>query len=104
MTDEIKGTPGAGVWRSLGDFIRGQRELANPMRQLAEIAEISNRYLSQVERGLYKPSAEVLKEHRQRAAYLGGNDLHPSGAPRRHPGTARRAITASNTRSSWTRA
>jgi transcriptional regulator with XRE-family HTH domain len=55
--------PGANTaWRSLGDFIRAQRELANlSMRQLAEIAKISNPYLSQVERGLYKPSADVLK-------------------------------------------
>ncbi len=49
-------------WKNLGDFIRSQRELANlSMRQLADIAKISNPYLSQVERGLYKPSAEVLK-------------------------------------------
>ncbi len=41
---------------------RGQRELANlSLRQLADIAKVSNPYLSQVERGLYKPSAEVLK-------------------------------------------
>lgn len=61
MTDEEK-TVASGAWRSLGEFIRGQRELANlSMRQLAEIAKISNPYLSQVERGLYKPSAEVLK-------------------------------------------
>jgi transcriptional regulator with XRE-family HTH domain len=61
MSDEEKGGTG-GAWRSLGDFIRGQRELANlSMRQLAEIAKISNPYLSQVERGLYKPSADVLK-------------------------------------------
>jgi transcriptional regulator with XRE-family HTH domain len=53
----------AAAWRSLGDFIRSQRELANlSMRQLAEIAKISNPYLSQVERGLYKPSADVLKQ------------------------------------------
>jgi transcriptional regulator with XRE-family HTH domain len=52
-----------GPWSSLGAFIRGQRELANlSMRQLAEIAKISNPYLSQVERGLYKPSADVLKQ------------------------------------------
>ncbi len=51
------------AWSSLGDFIRSQRELANlSMRQLAEIAKISNPYLSQVERGLYKPSADVLKQ------------------------------------------
>ncbi len=61
MSDEEKDVAG-GAWRSLGDFIRGQRELANlSMRQLAEIAKISNPYLSQVERGLYKPSADVLK-------------------------------------------
>ncbi len=49
-------------WRNLGEFIRSQRELARlSMRQLAEIANISNPYLSQVERGLYKPSADVLK-------------------------------------------
>ena len=61
MSDEEKGVA-SGAWRSLGDFIRGQRELANlSMRQLAEIAKISNPYLSQVERGLYKPSADVLK-------------------------------------------
>jgi transcriptional regulator with XRE-family HTH domain len=60
VSDEEKGVGAA--WRSLGDFIRGQRELANlSMRQLAEIAKISNPYLSQVERGLYKPSADVLK-------------------------------------------
>jgi len=48
--------------KSLGDFIKSQRELANlSLRQLAEVAKISNPYLSQVERGLYKPSAEVLK-------------------------------------------
>jgi transcriptional regulator with XRE-family HTH domain len=60
---EEKNESGAGTaWRNLGEFIRSQRELANlSMRQLAEIAKISNPYLSQVERGLYKPSADVLK-------------------------------------------
>ncbi len=50
------------AWKTLGDFIKSQRELANlSLRQLAEVAKISNPYLSQVERGLYKPSADVLK-------------------------------------------
>ncbi|MHB8356246.1 MAG: helix-turn-helix domain-containing protein [Vulcanimicrobiaceae bacterium] len=50
------------AWKGLGDFIRSQRELANlSLRQLAEVAKISNPYLSQVERGIYKPSADVLK-------------------------------------------
>ncbi len=49
-------------WSSVGDFIRAQRELANlSLRQLAEMADISNPYLGQIERGVYKPSADVLK-------------------------------------------
>ena len=46
----------------LGEFIRLQRRLAQlSLRQLADLAEVSNAYLSQVERGLYRPSAQVLK-------------------------------------------
>jgi transcriptional regulator with XRE-family HTH domain len=46
----------------LGEFIRTQRERsAISMRKLAERAGISNPYLSQIERGLRKPSAEILK-------------------------------------------
>ncbi len=46
----------------LGEFIRVQRELAQlSLRQLADLAKVSNAYLSQVERGLYRPSAMVLK-------------------------------------------
>ena len=49
-------------WGGVGEFIKAQRELANlSLRQLAEMASISNPYLGQIERGLYKPSADVLK-------------------------------------------
>jgi transcriptional regulator with XRE-family HTH domain len=49
-------------FEQLGDFIRNQRRLADlSIRQLAEVARVSNPYLSQVERGIYKPSAEILK-------------------------------------------
>ena len=45
----------------IGSFIRAQREAAQvSIRQLAERAGVSNPYLSQIERGLRKPSAEVL--------------------------------------------
>jgi transcriptional regulator with XRE-family HTH domain len=48
--------------RALGDFIRSQRELTRKsLRSVADAAKISNAYLSQVERGLYKPSADVLR-------------------------------------------
>jgi transcriptional regulator with XRE-family HTH domain len=46
---------------ALGDIIRHQRELAEySMRHFAELAGISNPYLSQIERGLRAPSEQVL--------------------------------------------
>jgi transcriptional regulator with XRE-family HTH domain len=50
------------VAEPLGEFIRMQRRLGQlSLRQLADLADVSNAYLSQVERGLYSPSAHVLK-------------------------------------------
>jgi transcriptional regulator with XRE-family HTH domain len=47
----------------LGEYIREQRTKAQvSLRQLAEQAGVSNPYLSQIERGLRKPSAEVLQQ------------------------------------------
>ena len=47
----------------IGSFIRAQRENAQvSVRQLAERSGVSNPYLSQVERGLRKPSADVLAQ------------------------------------------
>jgi transcriptional regulator with XRE-family HTH domain len=47
---------------ALGAFIRSQRELANlSLRQMAALADISNPYLSQIERGLHEPSVHVLR-------------------------------------------
>ena len=46
----------------VGSFIRQQRERANlSLRRLAERAVVSNPYLSQIERGIRRPSAEILK-------------------------------------------
>src|ERR1700712_1142888 len=58
------GSPAAG-WsaqiNALGDFIRAQRQLANPsLREMASMTSVSNAYLSQVERGLHQPSLKVL--------------------------------------------
>jgi transcriptional regulator with XRE-family HTH domain len=48
--------------RMLGSFIRAQRQMANlSLRQLSALTEVSNPYLSQVERGLHEPSVRVLK-------------------------------------------
>src|SRR6266513_3362082 len=47
----------------LGAFIREQRRVARlSLRKLSELAGISNPYLSQIERGLRKPSAEILQQ------------------------------------------
>ncbi|RDI52064.1 helix-turn-helix domain-containing protein [Nocardia mexicana] len=60
---------GGGVGRvanaahDIGSFIRSQREAAQvSLRQLAQLAGVSNPYLSQIERGLRNPSAEVLAQ------------------------------------------
>src|SRR6266700_3323290 len=50
-------------WRELGEFIREQRAGARlSLRRLSDMAGISNPYLSQIERGLRKPSAEILQQ------------------------------------------
>ncbi len=47
----------------LGGFIRSQRETAAmSVRRLADLAGVSNPYLSQIERGLRRPSAEILQQ------------------------------------------
>jgi transcriptional regulator with XRE-family HTH domain len=49
--------------RELGDYIREQRRTAQiSLRQLARLAGVSNPYLSQIERGLRRPSAEILQQ------------------------------------------
>jgi transcriptional regulator with XRE-family HTH domain len=50
-------------WHELGEFIREQRAGARlSLRRLSDMAGISNPYLSQIERGLRKPSAEILQQ------------------------------------------
>ena len=50
-------------WRDLGEFIREQRNLGQlSLRKLSEQAGVSNPYLSQIERGVRKPSAEILRQ------------------------------------------
>ncbi len=48
---------------SLGDYLREQRQSARlSLRQLGDLAGVSNPYLSQIERGLKRPSAEILQQ------------------------------------------
>ncbi len=51
-----------GPAQMLGAFIKAQRQMANlSLRQLSAMTEVSNPYLSQVERGLHEPSVRVLR-------------------------------------------
>lgn len=47
---------------ALGSFIKGQRSLANlSLREMSRLTDVSNAYLSQIERGLHQPSVRVLR-------------------------------------------
>ena len=48
--------------RAFGEYVRAERKLANiSQRELARISGVSDSYLSQMERGLYRPSPEIIK-------------------------------------------
>ena len=60
---DVVSTAAQNAAQDIGSFIRSQREAAQvSVRQLAEKAGVSNPYLSQIERGLRKPSADVLSQ------------------------------------------
>ncbi len=61
MKEPLETVTGAG--HRLGEYIRDQRRSTQmSLRQLATLAGVSNPYLSQIERGLRKPSAEILQQ------------------------------------------
>ena len=76
---------------TVGEFIAAQRRSAElSLRQLAEQAGISNPYLSQIERGLRKPSAEVLQQL-SRALRVSAETLYVRAGildPDEHPATS----------------
>lgn len=79
----------ADLGRDIGDYIRQQRSNARiSLRQLSRLAGVSNPYLSQIERGLRKPSAEILQQIAKglrisaEALYVQAGILdHPRGGP-----------------------
>ncbi|GGV84850.1 hypothetical protein GCM10010294_63740 [Streptomyces griseoloalbus] len=91
---------------NLGEYLREQRRSAQlSLRQLADAAGVSNPYLSQIERGLRKPSAEVLQQVAKalrisaetlyvRAGIL---DAERDGEERRREGTTRAVLLADPT-------
>ena len=59
-------TPADDPWKAqmeaLGAFIKTQRQVANlSLREMARMTDVSNAYLSQIERGLHQPSVRVLR-------------------------------------------
>src|SRR5690348_5471412 len=61
VTGSVAGSNVSATATQVGDYIREQRSAARvSLRELARTAGVSNRYLSQVDRGLRKPSAEIL--------------------------------------------
>jgi transcriptional regulator with XRE-family HTH domain len=80
----------------LGAFIRSQREIARmSVRKLADVAGVSNPYLSQIERGIRRPSADILQQLAEalrisvESLYVRAGILQPS---RTHEPTVTEAI------------
>lgn len=82
-------------WRDLGEFIRAQRQLHDlSLRQLAELARVSNPYLSQLERGMYRPSVDVLRNIASALRISGETMLAQAGLLPDRGGEARDVETA----------
>jgi transcriptional regulator with XRE-family HTH domain len=63
VPEESEEAEGFGAVTDLGSFIREQRRVGRlSLRKLSELSGISNPYLSQIERGLRRPSADILKQ------------------------------------------
>lgn len=84
MVESSKGEPSSDEWDrrlgTLGSAIRAQRQLAQmSLRKLSELAQVSNPYLSQVERGLHEPSVRVLRSIARALSVSAEDLLHQAG-------------------------
>jgi transcriptional regulator with XRE-family HTH domain len=60
--DQKQKPAGNAPWDAFGTYLRAQRNLAQlSLRQLADLTKVSNPYLSQIERGLHRPSIAIIK-------------------------------------------
>jgi transcriptional regulator with XRE-family HTH domain len=100
--EDVSKNPLNDLGNSLGEYLREQRQAARlSLRQLSELAGVSNPYLSQIERGLKRPSAEILQqlakglEVSSESLYVraGILDEEHAGAPT-PPADVRKAIAA----------
>jgi transcriptional regulator with XRE-family HTH domain len=75
---------------ALGEYIRMQRKLANlSLRDLAAMTDVSNAYLSQIERGLHEPSVRVLRSIAQALEISANSLLTQAGLLEDNPSTRR---------------
>lgn len=83
------GSPGqseSGVAAGFGRYLRAQRQLADlSLRQLSELARISNPYLSQIERGLHQPSVAVIRSLAEALELSAGELLAHAAGLADHP-------------------
>ncbi len=79
---------------TIGSYIRAQRELSRlSLRELARMSQVSNAYLSQVERGMHEPSLRVLAAVAE-ALSLPLEDLTAQARPDAQPAKPRRGVDA----------
>jgi transcriptional regulator with XRE-family HTH domain len=93
------------AWQSqlsaLGELIRSQRRLANlSLRELAERTNVSNPYLSQIERGMHEPSVRVLRSIARALNLSAETLLAQAGLLERDDGATDNGERAPNTESS----
>jgi transcriptional regulator with XRE-family HTH domain len=84
MVEWGEGEPSNDDWDrrlgTLGSAIRAQRQLAQmSLRKLSELAQVSNPYLSQIERGLHEPSVRVLRSIARALSVSAEDLLHQAG-------------------------
>ena len=90
VADSVAAAPGVSARASqVGEYIREQRSAARvSLRELARAAGVSNPYLSQVERGLRKPSAEILAAIARGLSISAESLYEQAGFLDRRPGNA----------------
>ncbi len=82
--------PLSGQVEALGQVIHAQRKLAKlSLRELAALSDLSNAYLSQLERGLHQPSIRVITQVARALGLPPETFLRAGGAARRRGGGAR---------------
>jgi transcriptional regulator with XRE-family HTH domain len=81
--------------RQLGGYIKLQRQLAElSLRRLSDMTQVSNAYLSQIERGLHQPSLRVLRSIAEALNVSADTLLAQAGMESNHPTRATEETTA----------